>query len=130
MKAAVLRKLSNIEANPEPLTLEDLPAPVPEAGQILVRVSACGVCHTEIDEIESRTPPLRAVHEDFAYPIPEVFSDVQAAPLLCAGAIGYRSLRLAGLRDGDNLGLTGFGASAKAADPLFLGPRDRGAGWV
>jgi propanol-preferring alcohol dehydrogenase len=53
-----------------------------------------------------------AVREDFAYAIPEVFSDSQAAPLLCAGAIGYRSLRLANLKDGRNLGLTGFGASA------------------
>ncbi len=52
------------------------------------------------------------VAEDFAYAIPEVFSDLQAAPLLCAGAIGYRSLRLTGLKDGQRLGLTGFGASA------------------
>ena len=49
---------------------------------------------------------------DFAYPIPEVFLDGEAAPLLCAGAIGYRSLRLTGMEDGDNLGLIGFGASA------------------
>ena len=39
-------------------------------------------------------------------------SDIEAAPLLCAGAIGYRSLRLSGLRDGQHLGLMGFGASA------------------
>jgi propanol-preferring alcohol dehydrogenase len=52
------------------------------------------------------------VLEDFAYPIPDIFSDVQAAPLLCAGAIGYRSLRLTGLKNGQTLGLTGFGASA------------------
>jgi len=52
------------------------------------------------------------VLEDFAYSIPDVFSDSEAAPLLCAGAIGYRSLRLCGLKDGQNLGLTGFGASA------------------
>jgi propanol-preferring alcohol dehydrogenase len=51
------------------------------------------------------------VPENFAYPIPEVFSDVEAAPLLCAGAIGYRSLKLTLLEDGQNLGLTGFGAS-------------------
>jgi len=50
--------------------------------------------------------------EDFAYRILDVFSDSEAAPLLCAGAIGYRSLRLTGLKDGRNLGLTGFGASA------------------
>jgi propanol-preferring alcohol dehydrogenase len=48
---------------------------------------------------------------DFAYRIPDIFTDIEAAPLLCAGAIGYRSLRLTGLKDGQNLGLTGFGAS-------------------
>ncbi|MFZ1948295.1 MAG: zinc-dependent alcohol dehydrogenase family protein [bacterium] len=182
MKAMVLRRLGNLSANPEPLALEDLPDPIPGPREILVRVSACGVCHTELDEIEGRTPPPRlpvvlghqavgrverlgagaarfkvgdrvgvawifsacgrcrfclegrenlcpdfratgrdadggyaellAVHEDFAHAIPQAFSDVQAAPLLCAGAIGYRSLRLAGLRDGASLGLTGFGASA------------------
>jgi propanol-preferring alcohol dehydrogenase len=53
-----------------------------------------------------------AVAEDFAFSIPDIFSDAQAAPLLCAGAIGYRSLRLTGLTDGQPLGLTGFGASA------------------
>ena len=52
------------------------------------------------------------IAEQFAYPIPDVFSDVEAAPLLCAGAIGYRSLCLTGLQDGQRLGLTGFGASA------------------
>ena len=51
------------------------------------------------------------VSQDFAYKLPEVFTDSQAAPLLCAGAIGYRSLKLANIHDGDNLGLTGFGAS-------------------
>jgi propanol-preferring alcohol dehydrogenase len=53
-----------------------------------------------------------AVSEDFAYTIPPSLSDAEAAPLLCAGAIGYRSLRLCGLADGQHLGLTGFGASA------------------
>ncbi len=52
------------------------------------------------------------VPEGFAYPIPDRFTDAQAAPLLCAGAIGYRSLALCELRDGQRLGLTGFGASA------------------
>jgi propanol-preferring alcohol dehydrogenase len=52
------------------------------------------------------------VAQDFALPIPDVFTDLQAAPLLCAGAIGYRSLRLSGLQEGQKLGLTGFGASA------------------
>ena len=52
------------------------------------------------------------VPERFAYPVPAALSDAQAAPLLCAGAIGYRSLRLTGLANGQALGLTGFGASA------------------
>jgi alcohol dehydrogenase, propanol-preferring len=52
------------------------------------------------------------VHEDYAYPIPQAFTDETAAPLLCAGIIGYRSYRLTGIRSGERLGLYGFGASA------------------
>lgn len=52
------------------------------------------------------------VHEDFAYPIPAIFSDVEAAPLLCAGVVGYRSLRMSRVQPGQRLGLYGFGASA------------------
>ena len=52
------------------------------------------------------------IPEDYACRIPEVFSDAQAAPLLCAGAVGYRALKLANLTDGNRLGLTGFGGSA------------------
>lgn len=52
------------------------------------------------------------IHEDYAYSIPQVFSDENAAPLLCAGVIGYRSYRLSGIRPGERLGLFGFGASA------------------
>jgi len=55
------------------------------------------------------------ITEDFAYPIPEIFSDTQAAPLLCAGVIGYRALRLSGIKSGQILGLYGFGASAHIA---------------
>jgi propanol-preferring alcohol dehydrogenase len=51
----------------------------------------------------------------FAYPIPAVFSDDEAAPLLCAGIIGYRALRLSGIKPGQRLGLYGFGASAHIA---------------
>ncbi|HVN72752.1 MAG TPA: zinc-dependent alcohol dehydrogenase family protein [Desulfomonilia bacterium] len=182
MKAMVLDKIGNLEDIQSPLEPMDLPIPDPESNEILIRVKACGVCHTEIDEIEGRTPPphlpvvpghqavgevigmgaharrfkggervgvgwiysacgkcqfclngqenlckdfqatgrdadggyaeYMKVPENFAYPIPGVFTDAEAAPLLCAGAIGYRSLRLAGLDDGQNLGLTGFGASA------------------
>ncbi|MCP9461154.1 MAG: zinc-dependent alcohol dehydrogenase family protein [Nitrospira sp.] len=51
----------------------------------------------------------------FAYPIPPVFSDDEAAPLLCAGIIGYRALRLSGIKPGQRLGLYGFGAAAHIA---------------
>jgi len=52
------------------------------------------------------------VSQDFAYPIPKVFSDIEAAPLLCAGVIGFRALRLSEIEKGGRLGLFGFGASA------------------
>jgi propanol-preferring alcohol dehydrogenase len=52
------------------------------------------------------------VPEDFAVPLPETFSDVEVAPLLCAGIVGYRSLRLSDLQPGERLGLYGYGASA------------------
>jgi propanol-preferring alcohol dehydrogenase len=52
------------------------------------------------------------VHQDFAYPIPKNFNDREAAPLLCAGIIGFRSLRLSGVQPGQRLGLYGFGAAA------------------
>jgi propanol-preferring alcohol dehydrogenase len=166
----------------EPLEVRDVAAPVPGHGEMLLKVAACGVCHTELDVIEGRTPPPRlpvilghqvvgrvagagagarrfaegdrvgvgwifaacgsctlcragnenlcaafratgrdadggyaeymTVPEAFAFPVPDRFGDLEAAPLLCAGAIGYRSLRLSGLTDGQKLGLTGFGASA------------------
>ena len=181
MKAMLLERLGPMGETRPPLRLADVPAPEPGEGEILVRVSVCGICHTELDEIEGRLPPphlpvvlghqvigrveklgrgakghregdrvgvawiasacgscqfclsgrenlcpeFRATGRDidggyaehltlrapFAYSIPETLDDAEAAPLLCAGAIGYRSLRLTGLRDGERLGLTGFGAS-------------------
>lgn len=51
------------------------------------------------------------VSEDFAYKIPEIYSDEEAAPLLCAGTVGYRALKLCDMKDGENIGLCGFGAS-------------------
>jgi len=88
--------------------------------------SACGECAFCRAGQENLCPAFKATgrdinggyaeymvaRADFVYPIPAVFSDVEAAPLLCAGAIGYRSLRLTNLQDGQTLGLTGFGASA------------------
>lgn len=179
MKAMLLKKISPTEK--DPLQWVDLPAPTPGPKEILVKVSACGICHTELDEIEGRLAPnlpiilgheivgrveglgsgvtkfvqgdrvgiawihsacgkcefcqsgnenlckefkgtgchahggyaeYTVVREDFAYPIPQQFSDSEAAPLLCAGAIGYRDLRLSGIKRGQTLGLFGFGASA------------------
>jgi propanol-preferring alcohol dehydrogenase len=181
MRAMILNNLASISDQPDPLEMADLPKPTPAHGEVLLKVLVCGVCHTELDEIEGRTPPpelpvvlghqvvgiieetgpdvsslsigdrvgvawiystcgecaycksdqenlcnnFRAtgrdvnggyaeymvVSENFAFPIPGNLSDTEAAPLLCAGAIGYRSLRLTGIRNGQSLGLTGFGAS-------------------
>lgn len=176
MRAMRLESIENLDRNSQPLALTEIPRPEPGPGQLLVEVTACGVCHTELDEIEGRTvpphlpivpghevvgrieargagvnklkqgdrvgvgwihsstgeddenlsPEFRAtgrdvnggyaeymtVPERYACPIPGIFSDEEAAPLLCAGAVGYRALRLTGLRDGEPLGLTGFGGSA------------------
>ena len=181
MKAMVLHRLYDLRKEKNPLVPEDVPDPVPHEKEILVKVSVCGICHTELDEIEGRTPPVKfpvipghqvvgrvqelgkgtskfrvgdrvgiawihsscgkcrfcrtgqenlcdqfratgrdadggyaelmAVREDFAYPIPKVFSDAEVAPLLCAGAVGYRALRLAQISDGQSLGFMGFGGS-------------------
>jgi len=181
MKAMFIEEIGPVNKEREPLILREVPDPKPNPGEILLEVLACGVCHTELDEIEGRTPPSQlpripghevvgrvidrgeeankfeegtrvgvawifwadgdcefcrrgeenlcesfmatgrdanggyaekmTVPEAFAYPIPETFTDVEAAPLLCAGAVGFRSLELTGLEDGQRLGLTGFGAS-------------------
>lgn len=179
MKAQILKGISPVESRP--LQLVDVPVPQPRTKQLLVRVSACGVCHTELDEIEGRVQPRLpiilgheivgrvdslgkdatrfrpgdrvgvawiysacgkcnfcvagnenlcpdfqgtgcnvdggyaeyvAISQDFAYTIPDRFADSQAAPLLCAGAIGFRALRVSGIKPGRTLGLFGFGASA------------------
>ena len=57
MKAMVLNRICNLRQKTAPLKRVDLPVPVPGEMDILVKVSACGVCHTELDEIEGRTPP-------------------------------------------------------------------------
>ena len=57
MKAMVLNKLCNLTENQTPLALMELPVPVPGDKELLLKVSVCGVCHTELDEIEGRTPP-------------------------------------------------------------------------
>lgn len=176
MLAYVLEAVGPMTPDTSPLRRVELPVPDPGTGEIRIRVATCGVCHTELDEIEGRTAPpalpivlgheivghvdacgagagrhavgarvgvgwihhssggsdenlstdFRAtgrdanggyaqymtVPENYAYSIPNGFSDIEAAPLLCAGAVGYRSLKLTGLSDGHSLGLTGFGGSA------------------
>ena len=57
MKAMVLKRLCDLKQNQAPLELMDVPIPVPGKKEVLLKVSACGVCHTELDEIEGRTPP-------------------------------------------------------------------------
>ena len=57
MKAMVLNRICDLSGNKRPLEMVDLPVPVPGEKEILVKISACGVCHTELDEIEGRTPP-------------------------------------------------------------------------
>ena len=59
MKAMVLSELCGLEANQSPLELTELQDHIPSANEILIRVSACGVCHTELNEIEGLTPPPR-----------------------------------------------------------------------
>ncbi len=182
MRAMILTRIAPVAGTAPPLEAAEVPVPEPGAAEVLLRISVCGVCHTELDEIEGRTPPPRlpvipghqavgrvervgeqvtgirpgervgvawiysacgaceqcrsgnenlcadfratgrdapggyaeymTVPASFVHPIPEGLTDYQAAPLLCAGAIGYRSLNLTGLRNGEILGLFGFGASA------------------
>lgn len=57
MKALVLKQIGDLKETPAPLEWMDWPDPVPGQGELLIKVSACGVCHTELDEIEGRTPP-------------------------------------------------------------------------
>ena len=57
MKAMLLEKLSDLRVEREPLRLVNYPVPEPGPGEVRIRVTVCGVCHTELDEIEGRTPP-------------------------------------------------------------------------
>ena len=198
MRAMVLTAIGPLAPGSSPLYLEHLPIPEPRPHEVRLRISACGVCHTELDEIEGRVATARLpivlgheavgyvdrlgadvtrhrlgdrvgvgwihhssggadenLHADFratgrdvdggyaeymtvpeayAYPIPAPFSDVEAAPLLCAGGVGYRALRLTELKEGEPLGLTGFGGSAHLVlqlvkhrypkSPVFVFARD------
>jgi propanol-preferring alcohol dehydrogenase len=181
MRAMRIHRLGDISSTHPPLKEDLISIPEPGDSDLLIRVHACGVCHTEIDEIEGRTPPSNlpmtpghqvvgsvvgqgpacklgllnqrvgiawihsacgacqwclggrenlcpdfiacgrdapggyadymTVPESFAHVIPEQIGDLEATPLLCAGAVGFRALRLCQLENGQSLGLTGFGAS-------------------
>ncbi|MGB7081005.1 MAG: alcohol dehydrogenase catalytic domain-containing protein, partial [Candidatus Acidiferrales bacterium] len=163
-----------------PLAISEVPRPNLEAGHVLLRVRACGVCRTDLHIVEGELAPLRkqvipghqivgeivegatkelpaglrvgvcwlggvdgicpycrrgdenlcdkpiftgytvdggyaeyaAARSDFIFPLPASLDDAHAAPLLCAGIIGFRSLRVAGVQPGERVGLFGFGASA------------------
>ncbi|MGH9434027.1 MAG: zinc-dependent alcohol dehydrogenase family protein [Terriglobia bacterium] len=183
MRACLLRSTARVETNP--LEFTDLATPQPLGDQILVHVTACGVCRTDLHVVEGELAPGKmpvipghqvvgtveqggdlakrfkagarvgipwlhrtcgvceycrsgkenlcespaftgytvdggyaeylVAPEQFAYPIPESFPDDQAAPLLCAGIIGFRSLRLSAIQHGGRLGFYGFGAAAHVA---------------
>ena len=179
MRAQILPRPTPIEQSP--LVLSEIEVPKPKEDEVLVQVSACGICRTDLHVTEGELPPKLAnvipghqvigrivgagsqarrypagtrvgipwLHrtcgkcefctrgrenlcpnalftgwtvnggyaeyvvapEQFVYPIPERFTDLEAAPLLCAGIIGFRCLRLADLQSGDTLGIYGFGAA-------------------
>jgi len=183
MKAMILKAPKPVEN--EPLELAEFPAPDPGPGEVLLRVSMCGLCHTDLHTVEGDLPlpvlPIIPGHQivgvvertgagvarplvgervgaawlysscgkcrfcarglenlcehaqftgyhhhggyaeyavlpaAFVYALPEGFSDRDAAPLLCAGIVGYRALKLSGVQPGETLGLYGFGASAHVA---------------
>lgn len=182
MRAMRIHRLGPVAAEePPPLEFDRIPTPRPGVGEVLIRVQACGVCHTELDEIEGRAAPTvlpmipghqavgtvveqgpscrlslqgkrvgvawihsacgtcrwcregrenlcpgfaatgrdapggyaeyMTVGESFAHEIPDTLGDLETTPLLCAGAVGFRSVSLCRIDNGQTLGLTGFGAS-------------------
>jgi propanol-preferring alcohol dehydrogenase len=183
MKACLLRTVGLAENNP--LEFAEVPTPAPQHDEVLVRVTACGVCRTDLHVVEGELPPRRSpvipghqavgtierlgpqaqrfrvgarvgvpwLHrtcgtcefcragrenlceaavftgytadggyaeyvvapESFVYAIPDGFGDLEAAPLLCAGIIGFRCLRVSGVQSGSVLGMYGFGAAAHVA---------------
>jgi propanol-preferring alcohol dehydrogenase len=182
MRAMILTGVYDLGIQTAPLQAAEVNIPQPADDEVLIKVKTCGICHTEIDEIEGRTPPpfypvipghqvvgeivdgalndkglsagkrvgvawifhacgkciwclsgqenlcpdfiatgrdvnggyaeYMVAKKKYIFSIPDLLSNEEAAPMLCAGAIGYRSLRLSGIVDGMVLGLSGFGASA------------------
>lgn len=179
MKAMLLNHVQT------PLTLQNIPIPKPKTGEILVKISACGVCRTDLHILDGELTETQfpiilghqivgrvdsdskrfqkgqkigipwlggscghcyycnhnkenlcesaiytgyqknggfaeycVAHEDFCFPIPENYSDIDAAPLLCAGLIGYRSYKKCG--DCETIGFYGFGAAAHILTQLAI----------
>jgi propanol-preferring alcohol dehydrogenase len=180
-------RAARLDSPKKPLQLVDVPMPQPEAGKLLLRVRACGVCRTDLHIVDGELVPHRSpvipghqivgevveggsdsrpegmrvgvswmagtdgtcrycqggeenlcdrpsftgydvdggyaefvlARADFTYPLPQELDDVHAAPLLCAGIIGFRALRVAGVLRGDRVGLYGFGASAHLMVPVL-----------
>jgi propanol-preferring alcohol dehydrogenase len=180
-------RATRLDAPKMPLVTVDVPRPVPAAGELLLRVRACGVCRTDLHIVDGELPAHRSpvipghqivgevaggatdtrpqgmrvgvswmasvdgtcpfclrgeenlcdrplftgydadggyaeyalARADFTYPLPQALDDVHAAPLLCAGVIGFRALRVAGVLRGDRVGLYGFGASAHLMVPVL-----------
>lgn len=181
MKAAVLT--SPRDVSKRPLEVREVPRPQLSPGHVLLRVTACGVCRTDLHIVEGELPPrcneiipghqivgeiadagatnlaagtrvgvswlggvdgscwycrhdmenlcdaptftgyslnggyaeYAVARADFTFPLENRLDDLQAAPLLCAGIIGFRSLRVAEVKSGERVGLFGFGASAHLA---------------
>jgi len=186
MRAAVLRSPGPVDANP--LQIQELPMPLPADAEVLLKVLACGVCHTDLHiaegELQQRLPWVIPGHQivaevvdprsfnlkkgsrvgfswiggtdgtcpfcltgrenlcdhptytgythqggyaeyttaraDFLSALPEELSNNDAAPLLCAGIIGFRSVRVAEVKHGQRVGLFGFGASAQLIIQVLL----------
>jgi len=189
MKAMIL--IENGPINESPLVLSDVKIPEPGPGEIRVKVSACGICRTDLHVIEGDLPLVKSpitpghqivgivealgpgaerfaigdrigiawlrytcgickycsagnenlcesslytgyyvdggfaeyaiVPEAFAYTMPEIFTDGEATPLLCAGIIGYRALKRSGIKPGGRLGIFGFGSSAHITAQIAVG---------
>lgn len=188
MRAMRIHALAEVSKECPGVQLDEVATPAPGRGEVLLRVGYCGVCHTELDEIEGRTAPadlpmtpghqvigtvvdegpgcerglsgvtvgVAWIHsacgrcrfcradlenlcpdfsacgrdhpggyaeymtapESFVHILPEDLVPDTAAPLLCAGAVGYRALRLAEPENGRPIGMTGFGASGQLVLPM------------
>lgn len=186
MRAAVLRSPASVDTSP--LKIEDLPMPVPASNEVLLKVMACGVCHTDLHIAEGELPPrlpwvvpghqivaevveprnsglktgtrvgvswiggtdgtcsycrsgrenlcdhptytgythqggyaeYTTARPDFLSVLPDALENKDAAPLLCAGIIGFRSVRIAEAKPGQRVGLFGFGSSAQLIIQVLL----------